>query len=294
MDYTTEIRETARSLLAEGEVTTVIGYEVGSRGRTRPAFIRKAEAVERLVWNQACTHNLITYLPGRPPASRQGNGDRTDDRIAVVVKPCDSRTVNVHLAEHRYRREQIHLIGIACPGILEGAGFGRTEDGAFQARCQACMERVPPVYDTLIGEAPAGTDVVDPQAQMVAELNAMTPAERMAFWLDHFDRCLRCYACRQACPACNCPTCLYERDDSLWIGMAIRTEEKRAFHLGRAFHLAGRCIGCNECERVCPVNIPISLLNRCLSEEMERAYGFRAGEAPVPSPVTTVLGGEEN
>jgi len=78
----------------------------------------------------------------------------------------------------------------------------------------------------------------------------------MEFWLSQFDRCIRCYACRQACPMCDCPTCLYERDDSTWVGMGIGVNEKRTFHLGRAYHLAGRCIGCNECERVCPVDIP--------------------------------------
>jgi len=88
---------------------------------------------------------------------------------------------------------------------------------------------------------------------------------------------------------CSCPTCLYERDDSLWVGMNIELNQKRSFHLGRAFHLAGRCVGCNECERVCPMDIPISLLNRKLVQEVESAFGYRAGEAPVPSPITTIL-----
>jgi ferredoxin len=88
---------------------------------------------------------------------------------------------------------------------------------------------------------------------------------------------------------CNCPTCLFERDDSLWLGMGAGLNEKRAFHLGRAYHLAGRCIGCDECERVCPMNIPISHLNRMLAREVEAAFGFRAGLAPVPGPLVTVL-----
>ena len=92
---------------------------------------------------------------------------------------------------------------------------------------------------------------------------------------------------------CNCPTCLYERDDSLWVGMRIGLDEKRAFHLGRAYHLAGRCVGCDECERVCPMNIPISLFNRKLAQEVGAAFGHRAGLAVALSPLLTVLGGEE-
>jgi Na+-translocating ferredoxin:NAD+ oxidoreductase RnfC subunit len=121
----------------------------------------------------------------------------------------------------------------------------------------------------------------------------MTPSERAEFWLSQFDRCIRCYACRQVCPMCNCPACLFERDDSLWVGMRTGLNEKRTFHLGRAYHLAGRCIGCDECERVCPMDIPISLLNRKLAKEIEVQFGHRAGAEPVPSPIITILSGEE-
>ena len=92
---------------------------------------------------------------------------------------------------------------------------------------------------------------------------------------------------------CDCPTCLYERDDSLWAGMGIELDDKRTFHLGRAYHLAGRCVGCDECERVCPMDIPISLLNRKLVAEMESRFGYHTGIAPVPAPFVTILGPEE-
>jgi coenzyme F420-reducing hydrogenase delta subunit/NAD-dependent dihydropyrimidine dehydrogenase PreA subunit len=288
--HSSAIQAKAKELLESGQVECVIGYEVGPRGRTRPAFVRQPGEVERLAWNPACTHNLTTYLheailprsakPGTPPK-----------RVAVVVKPCDSRAINVLLAENQIARENVHVIGVACDGILEGAGFEPVADGRLQARCQQCAERMPVVYDTLIGQPPV-VDVTD-QATDVAWLEAMTPKQRTGFWLSQFDRCIRCYACRQACPMCNCPTCLYERDDSLWVGLGIRPDEKKAFHLGRAYHLAGRCIGCNECERVCPMNIPISLLNRKLAKEMQAAFDYRAGVAPTPSPFVTILGGEE-
>jgi Na+-translocating ferredoxin:NAD+ oxidoreductase RnfC subunit len=116
----------------------------------------------------------------------------------------------------------------------------------------------------------------------------------MNFWLSQFDRCIRCYACRQACPMCDCPICLYERDDSLWVGMGIDVDEKRVFHLGRAYHLAGRCVGCNECERACPMDIPLSLIHRKMAQEMETIFGYQAGMAAVPPPFVTILGGEEN
>ena len=48
----------------------------------------------------------------------------------------------------------------------------------------------------------------------------------------------------------------------------------------RAFHLSGRCIGCNACELVCPVNIPLSLLNRKLEKEVMKLFKFQSGMDP--------------
>ena len=281
---TDAIRAKAKELLTSGAVSYVVGYEVGPRGRTRPSFANTPEEADKLVWNPDCTYNLTTYLgKKRRPAIK---GIEQPKPVAVVVKPCDSRAINVLLTENQFPREQVYIIGVTCEGT-------RHDHGALQVRCQTCNDRVPVVYDTLIGEPPAAVpEHPTLVALKIAELEKETPAERMEFWLSQFDRCIRCYACRQACPMCNCPVCLYERDDSLWIGMGVNMNEKRAFHLGRAYHLAGRCVGCNECERACPMNIPISLLNMKMAQEIEAAFGHRAGMTPVPSPVVTVLAGE--
>ena len=298
---TQTIRLAARDLLSSGQVDCVIGYEVGPRGYTRPAFIHHPEEVERLVWNQECTHNLTTYLSYKLNPPNHGSRGKTDHKpsVAVVVKPCDSRAINVLLAENRFSRDQVHVIGVVCDGIYNASPSGAATNGSrLQTKCQACVERVPVVYDTLVGEATGlkatQEQMSAPTLQRISNLDHMTPAERMEFWLSQFDRCIRCYACRQACPMCDCSTCLYERDDSLWVGMGIGVNEKRAFHLGRAFHLAGRCVGCDECERVCPMNIPISLLNHKLSEEVSTHFGYHAGLAVVPTPFVTILGGEES
>jgi coenzyme F420-reducing hydrogenase delta subunit/ferredoxin len=283
---TESIRDTARQLLSSNQVSGVIGYEVGPRGITRPAFVYEADDVDRLVWNQECTHNLTTYLHGKLTENSRRETDERP-RVAIVVKPCDSKSINVMLAENRFEREQIHIIGVACDGIRAGAGFGKTDD-YYQNRCSTCTERIPLLYDTLIGES-ANPQYSKSANQQISQLEALSPPKRMEFWLSQFDRCIRCYACRQACPICDCPTCLYERDDSLWVGMNIELNEKRTFHLGRAYHLAGRCVGCDECERVCPMDIPISLLNCKLAQEVEAAFGYRAGLEVAPSPITTPL-----
>jgi coenzyme F420-reducing hydrogenase delta subunit/ferredoxin len=276
---TDAIRAKAKELLTSEEVGCVIGYEVGPRGRTRPTFVYSAEEANRLVWNPDVSNNLVSYLP----VKLKPKGKEPPKKVAIVVKPCDSRAVNVLLAENQFTRDQVHVIGVTCEGV-------RDRDGRLQVRCQTCSERIPVIFDTLVGEP-----LADIHAGAVAVSNwleRLPPRERMEFWLSQFDRCIRCYACRQACPMCNCPTCLYERDDSTWVGMGIGLNEKRTFHLGRAYHLAGRCVGCNECERACPMDIPISLLNQKLTSEIEKAFSHRAGLAVVPSPIVTVLSGD--
>ncbi|MBM4035817.1 MAG: 4Fe-4S dicluster domain-containing protein, partial [Planctomycetes bacterium] len=47
----------------------------------------------------------------------------------------------------------------------------------------------------------------------------------------------------------------------------------------RAFHLTGRCVGCGECERVCPMHLPLSALNQKMAKLVEDEYGFRSGRA---------------
>ena len=295
MSKTADIQAKTRQLLNSGQVSCVIGYEVGPRGRTRPTFIYQPDDAERMVWNRSCTHNLVPYVSDKLQSLEKhkssGETETAQQQVAVVVKPCDSRAINMLTAEKQFSRDQVYVIGVGCEGIVEGAGFGNEDNGNLQARCQRCSEREPVVYDILIGE-PQEVGTVDDYSDL-DRLADLTPDERVEFWLSQFDRCIRCYACRQVCPMCNCPTCLYERDDSLWVGMGIRLNEKRTFHLGRAYHLAGRCVGCNECERVCPMKIPISLLNRMLEREVEAAFGHRAGVAATPSPLVTILDSED-
>ncbi len=302
---TDDMRKSARELLRSNQVDCVIGYEEDQRGRTRPTFIYQPDDCSRLVWNESCTHNLTGYLSKKLNPARTKRSKRASLSVAVVVKPCDSRTINVQLAEKVYQREQLHIIGMTCSGVQEQprstGHLPSVQTPPLQGRCLDCSDRIPLVYDTLVGDSPEyipDGNGISPRALKITQLNAMAPAERMDVWLREFDRCIRCYACRQACPMCECPTCLYERDDSLWVSAAngwdgVGLNEKRTFHLGRAYHLAGRCIGCDECERACPVGIPISYLNQMLASEMDTLYHHQAGASVAPTPFVTILSGEE-
>jgi ferredoxin len=58
-----------------------------------------------------------------------------------------------------------------------------------------------------------------------------------------------------------------------------------AWHIARAFHLAGRCVGCDECTRICPAGIDLRLLNMSLAKAAEDGFGYRAGVDREAEPI---------
>ena len=78
------------------------------------------------------------------------------------------------------------------------------------------------------------------------------------------------------------------------MGIAVDLPQKQFFHVMRAYHLAGRCSGCNACGEVCPMDIPLSLLNRKITREVEALFDYRTGQnAETPPPLATFLKEEE-
>ena len=130
---------------------------------------------------------------------------------------------------------------------------------------------------------------------MVSELENMTEDERFAFWRSQLQKCIRCNACRNVCPACSCVKCVFDNPSS---GISAKANddkfEEQLFHIIRAFHVSGRCTDCGECSRVCPQNIPLHLLNRKFIKDINENYGeFWAGEtAEGKTPLTSYTVGD--
>ena len=269
-----QIRSAARQLLTNQQVSCVIGYERSARGKVRPAFIYRPDDVDRLVWDQDCNLDLVNYVHNYKTPPRRG---APVPKVAVVARPCDARAVNLLIHEQQIKRENIQVIGVTCGGTWVR--------GQQRLACSLCHEHVPVLYDVLI-ESDVETDqpvAADDYAD-IAEMDSWTPAQRLQYWTHEFDRCIRCYACRQACPGCYCFECVAEQVDPHWTSIALELPEKHFFHVMRAFHLAGRCVACDACEAACPMDIPLSKLNRKLAKEVEALFGYRTGDDPQVAP----------
>ena len=64
---------------------------------------------------------------------------------------------------------------------------------------------------------------------------------------------------------------------------------KMTYHLGRAMHLASRCVECGECERVCPSGVHIRYLIEELNGFCKEEYGYEPGMDEDATPALAVF-----
>ena len=264
------LRKAASRVLADGRVGVVIGHGSGSLpGRTSPLFVTETEDVGALEWGRSCHNNL-----GNDVVAAVGR----HERVAVVAKSCDLGAVSGLVREGQLRRDQLLVIGVRCTGV-----DGSRNGSELAAKCLGCSGDPHPICDLVVtvdgiaesGQDPTGATLDTPDARdaQIAHLESMPHEERWAYWQRQFARCLRCYACRAACPLCYCSSCIAEKHRPQWVPTAIDNRGNSSWNLIRALHLAGRCSGCDECARVCPADIRLDLINRKLALEVERHYG---------------------
>ncbi len=297
-----KLRSEARALLEQGKVDYIIGFEAGSlKFTTTPLITSDKDDTSRLVINPFIVNNLSVYLT------------EVKGRVGIAVKGCDSRSIVSLIQDKQVAREDIVILGVPCLGIIDlskveqlvakdrdeidditrdGDRVVITVDGngrEFPAaevlfdNCLGCDFPTPKEYDVLLDVfSPLVTDKAASQEKL-DKLKGMAPEQRWEFWRNEFDRCIRCYACRNVCPACFCQRCFVEETEPQWLLPVPRWQDNLMFQAVRNIHLAGRCTDCGECERACPVNIPLRSLTREMYDIVDALFHYRAGmdkEAP--------------
>jgi ferredoxin len=272
MDYRLEIQAIAKKLLEEGAVKWVIGYEKAYDNYVTPCFVDNTKEVSKLIWNEFCIHNLSRYLL------------ELDGKKAIIAKGCDVPSIIELIKFNQITREDVYIIGISCDGIVniklaEKEGKYKLENYEkkkyLYSKCKSCPQPVPHEYDTLIGEKNKVGGEKD--FSEVEEIESKAPEERIKLWKKWFKNCIRCYACRNVCPLCFCKECLHDKFPPIWVSKYSKDSDAITFQLIRAFHAIGRCTGCGECERVCPMGIPLSKLYKKVEKDVKDMFGYVAG-----------------
>ena len=264
MEQITErIREEARKLFEQDAVDLLIGYwPTGNQGVAGPCFVTDASQTAELIFDDSCTHNLATYLVGREGQLTSRFRPMNEmPRVALVARPATMRAIAGLIQENQFERDALVILG-----IVDGTPVGVEPDIQVGQIEEDAQERQRILDD-------------------IQSLQDLSDAERWERWEKEFAKCIRCYACRQVCPLCYCDQCIAEENQPQWIERSPSTENNRSWNIIRAFHLVGRCIDCGECDRVCPVDIPLSLLNTKMALEVQDAFNYVAGidvEAPLP------------
>jgi ferredoxin len=277
-----ELQELARKLLSDATVSVVIGYEQGPRG-IRPAFITNPKQADKLTFDIRCVQNLASYLnPRRKQVAQVG-------KAAIVVKGCDARAVAGMIREKQIDRANLVIIAVRCCGVLQNPESDtELTSSTVSVRCGGCTVREPKLFDHIVGELPPEPPVNAHRVEQIAALERMTSSERWSFWSEQFSRCIRCHACREACPMCFCVKCTAEKTQPQWIDSSSTPQANRAWQTMRVLHQAGRCVDCLECERACPEHIPLGLLARYVADAVERRFDYVASDDPsVAAPIGT-------
>lgn len=307
-----KLRHEAKTLLEQGKVDYIIGFEPGSlKFTTTPLITKDKDDTDRLVINSFIVNNLSVFLT------------EVKGRVGIVAKGCDSRSIVSLIQDNQVVRENTVIMGIPCPGLIDLKKvellLGRdrdelddiTRDGdrvvitvegkktefpttkLLSDNCLSCEFPTPQEYDVLFGEAsPLVTDLAASR-EKIETLEAMSQEQRWEFWKEEFSHCIRCYACRNICPACFCKQCFVEESEPQWVLPVPRWQDNLMFQIIRNIHVAGRCTDCGECERVCPVNIPLRSLTKKMYELVDELFQFKAGMDKEASPLMSHYEQEE-
>lgn len=257
---TEQIRNEAKRLLEDGIVEYVIGWGATRfEDKTTPIFVTRAEDTEKLVWNKYCINGLAKYALDNPYPEK---------KIGICVRGCDSRAINRMISDKQLKRENLFLIGIPC-------------DGKENKICETCSHKNPLVYDVLAGEPVEEAGISPERFAEVEAFAALSPDERYEYWAKQYDKCIHCYACRNACPSCSCKECYADQHLEGWQGKQNNRNSNQVYGLTRAYHVGDRCIECGECERVCPMGLPIMRQTRKMLKDINEIFGpYECGLSP--------------
>jgi ferredoxin len=245
-----------KKLLEEGRVDGFFAYKT-IHGFFFPYLFTKENMSELEPWKPTQARYPIAKLL---LAQARKEPEKT---YGILARGCEERAIIELFKWNQLQRDKVVIVGQAC-----------TSDLAKECEC---WKPFPMQADYGEPVEPA------PESARVKDLEMMSSEERLKWWLSHFNRCIKCFGCRDVCPVCFCTECSLDQKKLV---QPAKLPPDASFHLVRAVHMGGRCIDCGLCEEVCPSKIPLRALYKEVNKLVEEVYGYKPGADDGKSPFT--------
>lgn len=243
-----KLKSVVKDLLTSGKVSLVIGFRNGIKNKAIPFFIDNSGNIEQMVYDKRCRQNLAHFLYKNEVAAFK--------KLAIVTDTRGIRTIIQLLSEHQLANSEITAI---IP----------------ESESNVTILSTIPEFENWAETHPA--DQTKEDKEFIKKINSLPRDKRWDYWVDQLSACIKCYACRAACPLCYCNRCAIEENRPQWIKVSSGGQGNMEWHISHAMHLAGRCVACGECSRACPVGIPVHIFTSMMNEDIEQQFNYKPG-----------------
>ena len=215
--------------LEEGIVDLFLGYKMVMGHPLPHCFVKeKKEEVDDLIIGSSrySLEKIATHISAAKP----------DIKIGMLARDCNQRALNVLYIWNQLNPDNVKTVNVnCCPSNLKEHGD-----------CSYLEPETPGIYKQQVG--------VD-NTHRPQDIERCDQPERLSRWMYEFQKCIKCYGCRNICPVCFCQECSLEHKELVGTG-ALPPEVP-------VFHLVGRCTWPAVVSTAVCVRMPARWIFRC-------------------------------